>query len=671
MKRKLYIDWETYYDTTSGYTLDSRRKNSVSIVQYVRSPRFKAFGLAYAWDDGQSPVWLPGHKINGWINDIAKTYQWPNIALVAHNIKFDAFILREQYEVVPGQFIDTKGMSKAVLGKSIVGHGLADLAVHFGLSAKQVETLTEMDGKETLTPDEEQRLAGYCIHDVELCREIEHRLAAEFPDGQYEALHRTVDMFVSPKLQLNVPLLEQTTKDEADRRRTIFEELELTPQEMEIAAKGVSKKKLLTINKAELVKGMFSSNAKFPKLLELRGYECPMKESPKKKDEKGNAVQIPALALGDTDFLELMGSANEELKTLCEARLAAKSTLLETRSAKLAAIGATGLWPFDVEFSGADQTHRFSGGSGAGGNPQNFTACRDKRAHKEGHRCPGRLRTSVEAPDNCRLIVGDFSNIELRIVAFLSKDPGLVQAIREGKDIYCDFSSTFYGRLITKMDELERKFGKTAILGLGYQMGWQKFIRTVRIQTGQTISDEASKKAVDLYRTRYAGVKALWDALDNMIQTLATDGTHAPRTIPGIPVKFGYQHIELPSGLKLKYTNLRQESALNPKTGRTNVEWVYDVYDKRRLERRKLYGGKVLENISQAIAGELCKEAMLKMGENVTGLVHDEIHVVCKKGLGLVTAQKLKRVMSVAPDWFPQIILDAEVGVGANWKDAH
>lgn len=670
MKRKLYIDWETFYDTASGYTLDSRRKNSVSIVQYVRSPRFKAFGLAYAWDDGKAPVWVPGHKITEWIDRVANAYRWPNIALVAHNIKFDAFILREKYEVVPGQFIDTKGISKAVLGKSVIGHRLEDLSVHYGLPAKQVETLAEMDGKENLTPEEEQRLAGYCIHDVELCREIEHRLAAEFPEGQYAALHRTVDMFVSPKLQLNVPLLQSTAKDEAERRRTIFEELKLTPEEMEMAKKGVSKKKLLTIPQAELVKGVFSSNAKFPKLLEMRGYECPMKESPKKKDEEGNAVQIPALSLNDTEFLELMETENEELKTLCEARLAAKSTLLETRSTKLAAIGATGLWPFDVEFSGADQTHRFSGGSGAGGNPQNFTACRDKRAHKKGHRCPGRLRISVEAPDYWQLIVGDFSNIELRIVAFLSKDPGLVQALREGKDVYADFASVFFGRKITKADEKERNFGKTEILGLGYQMGWEKNIRNVRIKTGQTIDEKTSRAAVELYRTRYSGVKALWDGLDNMIQVLATKGSHH-RRMPGIPVQFGYHYVQLPSGLKIKYTNLRQEETFNPKTGKSRTEWVYDVYDKRRLERRKLYGGKLLENISQAIAGEICKEAMLKMGENVTGLVHDEIHVVCRKGLGLVTAQKLKRVMSVSPDWFPQILLDAEVGVGANWKDAH
>jgi hypothetical protein len=558
-------------------------------------------------------------------------FGWENVAVVGHNVKFDGFILREIYGVNPGQWIDTKGMSKATLGKTIKSHSLADLAAHFGLESKGI-MLT--DGKYTLTAAEEAELAEYCLHDVELCRAIYQRLAPDFPESEYAALHRTVDMFVNPRMQLNVSLLEKTSLEEAARRENIFKEI------------GIEK-------------SIFASNVKFPKLLNGKGYEVPMKYSPKKKDEAGEPLKIPALALGDVEFLELLESENEELKALCEARVAAKSTLLETRSAKLAAIGRTGLWPFDVEFSGADQTHRFSGGKGAGGNPQNFTR-------------GSALRTAVEAPDGYEMVVGDFSNIELRIVAYLSRDPGLVQSIEQGVDIYCDFASVFYGRKITKKEKKERQFGKTAILGLGYGMGWEKFKRTVRLQTGESISDDDAKKAVDLYRTRYAKVKTLWDKLDGMIPYIA--GTSEGKVIWDLPGSIGEQCIVLPSGLKIRYPNLRQESCTtrDPESGKpyTRLEWVYDVYDKRRFEKRKLYGGKVLENMSQGLAGELCKEAMLQMGDGVTGLVHDEIHVLCKRGLGLVTAQKLKRVMSVSPKWFPQMKLDAEVHFGANWGDA-
>jgi len=627
---KIVIDFETYWDSKT-YTLKKQ-----SMVEYIRDRRFKTFGLAYTFIDEPNgptsiPIWVSANDIPIFINKIANEIGWPNVAMISHNVKFDAFILHDVYECIPGQFIDTRGMSKAVLGKSIKSHHLAALAEYYGLESKgHMET----DGKETLTQAEEEALASYCLHDVELCRDIYNKLAVDFPENQYAALHRTIDMFVSPKLILNVPLLEKASKEEAQRRANIF-------------------------TKIKIDKSIFASNKKFPKLLEERGFPIPLKPSPRRKTSTGEALQIPAIALGDPEFLEMLEGENEELKTLCEARVAAKSTLLETRSAKLAKIGATGYWPFDVEFSGAEQTHRFSGGAGAGGNPQNFTR-------------NSKLREAVEAPEGYELVVGDFSNIELRLVAYLSKDPGLVQAIEQGVDIYCDFASVFYGRRITKADEQERRFGKTAILGLGYGMGWQKFIKTVRVQTGEKISEEDSRKAIELYRTRYARVPALWELLDRTIQYISV---RSPSILNvyydyhSFPFIIGAEYIELPSGLKMRYPNLRQEQNIT-KNGHIYLEWIYNNYKKGNLEKSKLYGGKVLENICQGLDGELCKESMLKMGNIVTGLVHDEIHILCKKGLGLMTAQKLKRVMSTAPKWMPQLKLDAEINIGTNWGNA-
>lgn len=609
-KLLLFLDFESYWHPKEGYGLKEQ-----SVVEYVRDPRFHAHGVGVALDNDE-PVWISYLQIPLFCSQIAKEYGWPNVTLVGHNVKFDGFILRHVYACVPGAYIDTKGLSKAVLGKTAKSHHLATLAQHFGLQAKGV---MKTEGLLTLTQEQENELAEYCKHDVWLCREIFNRLSPQFPANQYAAMSRTVEMFVSPKLVLNVPLLQETAEREAHRRANIFKEI------------GIEK-------------SIFASNAKFPKLLEERGFPVPYKPSPRKKDSQGKPVQIPALALGDPEFLELGETENEELKSLVEARIAAKSTLLETRSTKLARIGNTGSWPFDVEFSGADQTHRFSGGSGAGGNPQNFTR-------------GSALRRAVEAPKGHELVVGDFSNIELRLVAYLSKDPGLVQAIEKHVDIYCDFASVFYGRRITKDDRAERHFGKTAILGLGYGMGWEKFIKTVRVQTGQTITKEESKKAIDLYRTRYAGVPRLWEKLDGLISTLAQNVRHY---CSDLPVSFSYQEVDLPSGLTIKFPNLRQEA------GDRGPEWVYDVWEKGNLQKKKLYGGKLLENIAQGLAGELCKEAMMKL-EGQTGQVHDEIHVICKKGLGQVTAQKLKRVMSLSPTWLPELYLDAEVHWGSNW----
>ncbi len=597
----LYLDFESFYDSAQDYDL-----KSISMCEYIRDPRFKAFGAGIAFDD-EPIIWVKGEDLVSYFDDV----DWEHIDVIGQNIKFDGAILVWQYGHTPRSYIDTKGMSRAVLGKTIKNHSLATLAEYFGMVEKgHLKT----NGLSVLTVEQEKELAEYCINDVELTRQIYKQLAKKFPSNQYSILDQTIRMFVEPKLQLNVPLLQKTAVEENRRRENIFKEI------------GIDKKE-------------FASNKKFPELLIKEGYEVPTKVSPRTNKT------IPALALGDTEFLEMLEGSNGRLKTLCEARVAAKSTLLETRSTKLASIGGTGAWPFDVEFSGADQTHRFSGGSGAGGNPQNFTR-------------NSALRKAVGTSEQNEMVVGDFSNIELRLVAYLSKDPGLVKAIEKGKDVYCDFASAFYGRTITKADEAERRFGKTAILGLGYGMGHKKFIKTVRIQTDQVINEETSKKAVELYRIRYAQVPALWAYLDNLIIEML-DNSGGTKT--KLPVEFDHEKFVLPSGLEVRFPNLRQEQ------GEKHTEWVYDVYVKGQLQKRKLYGGKVLENICQALTGELTKTAMERMGKDVVGQCHDELLVICKKGLGPTMAQKLKRVMSLSPSWLPDMKVDAEIKVGNHW----
>lgn len=614
--RLLFADFESYHDRKAGMDL-----RALSIVEYVRHPSFKCHGLGYAFDQ-EPPKWVPGAEIDGWVRSL----DWTDIVLVNHNSKFDSFIFGEVFGAWASQFRDSRSMAKAVLGKTVKGFSLRELAEHFGLEAKgQLKT----DGIRDLSPELEKELSEYCLHDVELCRQIYYLLEPQFPKSQYGVMDWTIRTFVRPQLRLNAEKLDIAAKEEAERRRRIFDEI------------GIPKE-------------TFSSNQKFACLLNERGYDVPTKTSPR------TGLAIPALALGDVSFNDLAATENSELKALCEARIAAKSTLLETRSAKLARIGKTGAWPFDVEFSGATQTHRFSGGSGAGGNPQNFTACRDKKGHAAGHNCPGILRTCVEAPEGYRIIVGDFSNIEMRLVAYLSKDPGLVQGIETGKDLYCDFASAFYGRLIMKENTAERRFGKTAMLGLQYGMGAKKFRNTVRLQTGQDISKEDAERAVNLYRRRYYRVPKLWDKLQSFIPKMAAG--ESVRT--DLPVVVDKCALILPSGLKIRYSNLR----IGGKGQKGRDEWVFDVWKKKTgSETVKLYGGKVLENISQALAGELCKQVLVQFGDKCVGQVHDELHLLEKTGLAHITAGKLKAAMETAPSWLPEIRLEAEVHIGTNW----
>lgn len=608
-KNLLTLDFESFYASKEGYTL-----RKISMLEYIKSPRFKVFGAGLSID-GSRPEWFSAQELPS----VLKNIDWAETALIAQNVKFDGGILAWFYGHTPKAYIDTLSMARAVLGNKTRDHSLKTVAEHFHLAPKgNLNT----DGLLDLTPEQERELADYCLHDTELCWQIYQRLLPHFPPSQFPVMDWTIRCFVAPQLFLDKNLLQKTNADEKVRRARIFEEI------------GIDRK-------------VFSSNKKFPELLKARGFETPMKLSATAA-KKGETKHIPALSATDEEFIEMRNSDNKELVSLCEARIAAKSNLLETRSEKFLALADLGPFPFDINFSGAKQTHRSSGGNGAGGNPQNLTR-------------GSALRAAIQAPAGHKLLVADYAAIEARIVAFISNEFKLMEVFAANGDPYCSFATTYYGREITKKDEAERRFGKTCILGLGYGMGSKKFQYKARIDTGIVVSNAEAEKAVELYRSTYWRIPQMWNALGRLIFALA-DKRNVP--VPNAPfLKTLDGSIILPSGLPIHYPNLRTEGE----------DWFYDIYRHGTKESAKLYGGKVLENISQALAGEIKKVAIERAtaaGLVCVGEVHDEILAVIPAKDAEIGAQKLRRAMEDPIPWWPQIRLKCDVGIGNNWLDA-
>lgn len=627
----LVLDFESFYDSKGGYTLKKQ-----SMLEYIRDPRFKAFGAGvrgYGFDSDKAS-WISGWQLDNVLHSI----DWSKTTLCAQNTKFDGAILAWRYGITPKAYIDTKSMAAALLGTLIKDNSLATIAAHFGLKPKG---FLPTDGIAVLTPEKEQELADYCLHDTDLCWEIYHRLLPLFPPSQFAAVDWTIRRFIFPKLVLDGPKLKELNESEKVRKAKIFEEI------------GIER-------------STFTSNDKFAALLKERGFEVPQKKSPTAL-KKGETVWIPALAVGDSDFKDMLDSENEELVSLCEARVAAKSNILDTRSAKYMKVAPLGAWPFDMNFSGAKQTHRYSGASGGGGNPQNLRKCQDAVEHKLGHRCNGVLRQAVCAPDGWKLGVADFAGIELRIAAWLAVELKLMSAIAEGRDVYSEFASKIYDRPITKKDTVERQFGKCCILGLGYGMGWEKFIYTVRLQTGMQIDEDKAREVVDLYRRTYDRMEAYWYTLNGVIPRLHSK---ASGSVPNASfLKYRDGEIILPSGLPLRYPNLRLET----QPGYMKGEWMYDIWRNGHKETTKLYGGKLLENICQALAGEITKVAIERAeakGIFCAGQVHDEILAVFSAERADIDKVNLRTAMESPMPWWPVLKLNAEIGVGPNWLEA-
>ena len=265
------------------------------------------------------------------------------------------------------------------------------------------------------------------------------------------------------------------------------------------------------------------------------------------------------------------------------------------------------------------------------------------------------LRGAIVASPGMQLYVADYSSIEARMLLWLAEDEDALNIFRNKQDIYCEMASTIYNRPITEADDDERRMGKTAILGLGYQMGWRKFIDTAQMMAGVTIDEEMSKQVVEAYRSRFWRVKQLWqDQEEAAISALVIPG----RTISAGRVCWYAQgrflYAELPSGRRLAYpdaqTKLVRTSWGAEKPGLTFMGINPAI---RKWIRQTTYGGMLVENLVQAASRDLMAAAMQRCEDS--GLywpvlsVHDEMLAEAPRGQGSVP--EFEQLMTEIPPW--------------------
>jgi DNA polymerase len=263
-------------------------------------------------------------------------------------------------------------------------------------------------------------------------------------------------------------------------------------------------------------------------------------------------------------------------------------------------------------------------------------------------------------------------------VAWLSGQDDLLEAFAQGRDTYSEFASVVFGRTVTKgtrehppsvEDVIARFLGKTSILGLGYSMGSIKFHATIktqsRLQLGQAIEmDEVeAARIVGLYRSTYTKIASVWKLLNMGIEKLAS----GKGSMMFGPCKFEHQAVLLPSGLRLFYEGLEEKDTEKGK------EWVF-TYGKKP---KRLYGGKLLENISQALAGAHVADVMRRMRRRGSEphwrfamQVHDELIYVVPDGLVDEFKELLVQEMSTPAEWGAGLPLAAEAGSGLSYGEA-
>jgi DNA polymerase len=583
--------------------------------EYVRDDNFEVIGVGIKVDDAETE-WFSG-TYSETMHFLGK-FKWSEAFVLAHNTMFDGAILTWKFGIKPMAWLDTLCMARAIDNE--VSNSLAKLADRLGVGQKGNEVIMAMGKRRVnFTPEELAQYGKYCCNDVDLCYNIYNILKQNYKLKELKLIDLTLKMFTDPVLQLDLPLLEQHLGEVKHRKEALIQ-------------KAMSDRETLM------------SNQKFAEKLKELGVLPPTKIS------LTTGKVALALAKSDDGFKALAEHPNEEVQALVAARLGAKSTLEETRTERFISIAKRGSLPVPLRYYAA-HTGRWGG---------------DDKLNLQNLPRKSKLKDAIIPPDGYVLIDADSSQIEARTVAWLAGQADLVNSFEDGEDVYKIMACRIYHKPFNNITTAERFVGKTTILGAGYGMGWKKF--QLQLKTfGVEIEDNLCKHIINTYRDVHPRIPDLWMQAERCLDALASEdlktanfGTQpqAVSLLPGV----GF---DLPSGLPLKYMNLRVIEEQNPKSGMWEKHYIYDT----RKGTTKIYGGKVVENICQAVARCVVGEQMLRIAKRykVVLTVHDAVACIVKKEEVKEAKEYVTECMKWRPKWAETLPLSCEIGYGDNY----
>ena len=666
----LCIDFETRWSRKPTAWCDTPYTLSrMTTEEYIRSPLFHAFGACiHEVGSGTKVQWYSHDELPR----ILKMWDWSKTAVLCHNTQFDASILSMIYGVKPVFLFDTLSMSRALRGVH-GGNSLADLAKAYNLPPKG-EAVYSTEGLWELAPEIETELAEYCKHDVFLCEAIFELLmqrvdaktgatAGPYPVRELKLIDITTRMYTDARFVLDIPMLENALIEEQAKLENALQR------------SGVEQSEL-------------ASNDQFAEVLRRLGEEPPTKVS------KTTGKSTYAFAKNDALFQALINGDNEDVALICEARLKVKSTLERTRAQRFIDIANRGALPVPLSYYGAG-TGRWAASKGSNINLQNM-----KRGSF--------LRKSIMAPNGYVVVAGDLSQIEPRVLAWMSDYTAMLDIFRAGGDPYATFGSQMFNipGMTKESHPLLRQSAKSALLGAGYQLGWASFagqlltgflgappVRYTKADAKQlgvyaqdvqdfmsrqdnvekmatiphTCTEQellihclAAKAIIEKYRSAAYPVAGFWSLLGTLLESSLYGGAeynHKDMLL------FRKGEIVMANGMALRYPDLQ---CSKDEKGRAQ----YSYWDGKK--RVKLYPGKICNNVTQGSARNVMAEGIVRIESRypVKGTVHDEALWLALEDEGEESYKWGLQQMTVIPKWMPGIPLAADGGFARRYGDA-
>lgn len=345
-------------------------------------------------------------------------------------------------------------------------------------------------------------------------------------------------------------------------------------------------------------------------------------------------------------------------------------------------------------FSGAPQTGRFSS---AGLQVHNFprSTSDDPEAMRAAiiERRPvdnvmselsRMLRPAIKAPRGHRFVCGDWSQIEARMLPWLTGHGDRVLDVFRGMDAdpaapdnYMLAASDIFGKPATDITKDERAVGKVVVLACGYAGGLGAF-NSMAQAFGVVMSDDAARDVIYSWRATNDWAVQFWrDIESGAIDALETKGTqvNVGRLRFYAPPATDLLFMQLPSGRVISYPEARVDIIETQRGSEFEITAIKANWrpgeGEQHWPRVRLYGGLMAENATQAAAADILRRALVELddlGWPVVGHTHDELLLEVETDEVDEAEEQLRRAMLYVPDWAEGLPLNCELWTGRRYR---
>lgn len=639
MSRVLHIDLETYSDIDIG---------KCGAYRYADSPNFEILLLAYAYDD--EPVT---------VIDVAQREEWPtqvlddilssDITKVAHNAAFERICLSKFLNT----HLDPKAWHCTMVHALSLGFpaSLADVGKALNLGEDKQKMAV---GKRLITyfckpckPTQAngQRTRNYPHHDPEKWDLFKEYNRQDVVTEQ--AIYDKLMKFPLPESERILYCLDQSINDYG-----IGVDTDLMDKVI-----GYSKEYEAALRKEceELTGGI-----NIHSIVQLKQWLT---------EQEGR--QIDSLTKDDVDQL-LKLDLKPSSKRILELRQETGKTSVKKYEAFERSICSDERIHGAFQFYGAGRTGRWAGRLIQ---PQNFprNAFEDIALARQMVKSEQwdeiemlygsmndvfstLIRTLIVPPEGMTFAIADYSAIEARVVAWMADEKWRQDVFANGGDIYCMSATQMFGVPVEKHGQNShlRKKGKVAELACGYGGGVGALRKMGGEQMGLT--EKEMDDIVKKWRRSSPHVVRLWRELgDAAIE--AIDTRLRVKCSHGVSFKYakGILFMTLPSGRSLAY--------VQPRFDGRELTYMGMNQTTRKWERTKTWGGKLTENLIQAIARDCLAESMTKIqqaGYHIVMHVHDEVIVEVPSEDAEEHLKRIEELMGEPIEWAPGLLLTAD-----------